>query len=166
MIDIAYIDELPEYYFTRDGRVFTTDFRGTGKTRELKRYLSKQKGKQYYSVKVRGWPRQVHRLICEAFHGKPPEGKSFALHRDDVKTNNHADNLYWGSIHDNAKDAVANKRLAYGTKNHRSKITEKEVREIRESKLSGPKLAEKYGLHNTTIYRIKSGKYWGDTTND
>ena len=39
-----------------------------------------------------GW---VHRLICLAFHGLPPEGCTDCNHRDENKKNNTPENLEW-----------------------------------------------------------------------
>jgi hypothetical protein len=52
--------------------------------------------------------RYVHRLVAEAFHGAAPEGKPMALHRNDDKTDNRAENLYWGDAADNMKDMLRN----------------------------------------------------------
>lgn len=52
--------------------------------------------------------RYVHRLVCEAFNGKPPEGKPFALHRNDNPSDNTPENLYWGDARDNARDMIQN----------------------------------------------------------
>lgn len=48
----------------------------------------------------------VHRLVCEAFHGPAPEGKPLACHKDGDALNNRAENLYWGSLSDNMRDSV------------------------------------------------------------
>lgn len=37
----------------------------------------------------------VHRLVCLAFHGEPPDPKMEAGHLDDDGNNNRADNLIW-----------------------------------------------------------------------
>lgn len=49
-------------------------------------------------------PQRIHRLVCLAFHGPPPPGRSFACHRNGSKTHNLAGNLYWGSAVENAAD--------------------------------------------------------------
>lgn len=56
---------------------------------------------------------KIHRLVCRAFHGEPPEGKPFALHRNGDSLDNRADNLYWGDFVDNVADA-----LRHGTHSH------------------------------------------------
>lgn len=50
----------------------------------------------------------VHRLVCAAFHGEPPPGSPMALHWDDDRSNNRADNLRWGSHADNVGDRIRN----------------------------------------------------------
>lgn len=47
----------------------------------------------------------VHRLVCMAFHGLPPEGKPWVNHIDGNKANNHYTNLEWTSISENIKHA-------------------------------------------------------------
>lgn len=60
----------------------------------------------------------VHRIICEAFHGPAPEGKPWALHRDDDKDNNTPGNLYWGTPSDNLRDSIRNGTHVNSNKTH------------------------------------------------
>lgn len=75
--------------------------------RILKAHLT---ARGYLQVSVRGRNGQssalLHRLICHAFHGDPPAGKPNVLHWDGDKTNNHPDNLRWGSQSENLRDAI------------------------------------------------------------
>jgi len=48
----------------------------------------------------------IHRLVCEAFWGVPPEGKPWVLHRDGNPGNSAFDNLYWGDTPQNQRDSV------------------------------------------------------------
>lgn len=50
---------------------------------------------------------KVHHLVLEAFVGPRPDGMH-GLHRDDDKTNNSVENLYWGTHFDNMQDKVRN----------------------------------------------------------
>lgn len=50
---------------------------------------------------------RVHVLVAKAFIGAGPAGTE-VCHRDDVKTNNTPENLYWGSRSDNMRDLVRN----------------------------------------------------------
>lgn len=52
----------------------------------------------------------VHQLVCRAFNGPQPTPAHMVCHRDDIKTNNRSDNLYWGTHADNMTDFRRNKR--------------------------------------------------------
>lgn len=69
-----------------------------------------QDGYAKYTFYLGGKPHYVlgHRLVCEAFHGPAPEGKPFALHRNDIPNDNRPENLYWGSLSDNQADILLN----------------------------------------------------------
>lgn len=43
---------------------------------------------------------KVHRLVCEAFHGPPPDGAD-TLHLDENPANNRPENLKWGTRKEN-----------------------------------------------------------------
>lgn len=47
--------------------------------------------------------RYVHRLVCQAFHGPPPEGLE-CRHLDGVRSNNQAANLQWSDKRTNEMD--------------------------------------------------------------
>jgi hypothetical protein len=49
-------------------------------------------------------------LVCLAWHGPRPSPKHQCLHKDDDRTNDAPDNLYWGTNKDNSRDSVRNKR--------------------------------------------------------
>lgn len=55
------------------------------------RFIIIHKGKTY----------KVARLICEAFHGTPPNDKPVCMHIDENSANNRPDNLSWGSQQEN-----------------------------------------------------------------
>ena len=44
---------------------------------------------------------KVHRLVCEAFHGKPPFDGAIVLHLDEDPSNNRPENLRWGTRKEN-----------------------------------------------------------------
>lgn len=49
----------------------------------------------------------LHRLVAEAFIPNP-DGLPLVRHMDDDTSNNHVDNLAWGTHHDNRLDSVRN----------------------------------------------------------
>jgi len=57
-------------------------------------------GSRYIYV-IKGKSHKVARLVCEAFHGLAPEGKSVCMHLDEDSRNNSANNLAWGTQKEN-----------------------------------------------------------------
>lgn len=74
---------------------------------------------------------RVHRLVAEAFLEKA-HTTATVDHIDNNKTNNNASNLQWMTISENTKKAVEDKLHAFGEKNFAAKLTEKDVRHIRD----------------------------------
>jgi hypothetical protein len=69
----------------------------------------------------------VHRLVALAFHGLPPDWAELVEHRDDCKTNNSPDNLFW-STHKanlNRPDFIAKQRAHKRSAEVRAKISAK-----------------------------------------
>lgn len=64
------------------------------------------------------WHATIHRLVCGAFHGPPPNDKPLACHRDGNTLNNRADNLYWGSASDNMQDVLRHGNNRNANKTH------------------------------------------------
>lgn len=107
----------------------------------------------------------IHRLVCEAFHGPPPSPEHEVAHLDGARTNNRADNLKWKTVAENAAD-----RKVHGTERmgeeiaHLAKLTAEKVREIR-AKHSPPIvgygcLAREYGVSRTAIMQIIKRRHW------
>jgi hypothetical protein len=63
-------------------------------------------------------------------------------------------------------DKKAKGHICKGAKHGRSKLTEKEAAEIRafRGEISARVLAEKYGIHQSQVSKIQTGKYWGSVT--
>ena len=102
----------------------------------------------------------VHRLVALNF----VEGNQNLTvnHKDGDKLNNHFSNLEFISRSENTKHAhrigiVPKGVRKVGTENLRSKLSESEVKEIRESNLSLRKLANAYNVHHSVIFGIKKG---------
>jgi len=69
-----------------------------------------------------------------------------------------------GTAKDNALDCVKSGRTMIGSKNPSSKLTEQDVKEIKEQLAIGKKLGailgKKYGVSKTIISDIKNNKIW------
>jgi hypothetical protein len=104
----------------------------------------------------------LYQAILLAFVGPCPEGYH-GLHRDDNPLNNKIENLRWGTRKENADDARRNGRVADRERHGRSKLTEVQVRDIRQLRLDGwsqSMLAEKFGVGQSHVSRIILGKMW------
>jgi len=99
-------------------------------------------------------PESISRLVCLAFHGKPPKDKPFACHRDDDRSNNRKSNLYWGDYTDNMIDAQNNGRN-HGIARRLSKDDEDKMISIyNKGKYSQAKIASKFGISQARLSQI------------
>jgi len=104
--------------------------------------------------------RQVHVMVLEAFVGPRSEGQE-TRHLDGDITNNRLTNLVWGTRRDQFADQVLHGTDTRGARNGASKLSNDQVREIRDSLAAGHKgcaLAERFGVGGATITRIKKGQ--------
>lgn len=103
----------------------------------------------------------VHRLVLLAFGGPSPPGLE-ACHRDDNKTNNCLENLYWGTRGQNQADAVRNGKQAKGSKCGSAKLTEEQIPIIRalQGKCSANEAAKRFRVTQMAILYVWWRKTW------
>lgn len=106
------------YYVSDQGRVMSTKWT---KSRIKKTFLDPA-GYPCVQLCVNNTvtARRVHRLVAEAFHGPRPVGRE-CRHLNDVKTDNRAVNLAWGTPSENCQDRVRNGIHPMAVKTHCSK---------------------------------------------
>ncbi len=63
--------------------------------------------KTYYRIKINKKMFQVHRIICEAFYGKPENSGYVVNHKDENPKNNNIENLEWVSQSKNMRHSVS-----------------------------------------------------------
>lgn len=104
----------------------------------------------------------VHRLVCEAFHGPAPESAELVRHLDGDPLNNRADNLAWGTFHDNEQDKSEHGRDLRGERHHQAKLTQAQVDVIRNApaETTHTEIAGNFGVSRHAIARIRNGKGW------
>lgn len=102
---------------------------------------------------------RAHRLSYEIHYGVIPEGM-LVCHKCDNPGCVNPGHLFLGTAKDNAQDALQKQRHFVGQKNGRSKIKEKDIEHIKESKLNGQQLADFYGVNRSTINKIRRGDTW------
>lgn len=101
----------------------------------------------------------VHRLSYTLHKGPIPDGH-VVCHACDVRHCINPDHLFTGTIADNQRDMKLKGRASRGERSSSAKLTEADVRQIRRAELPGWKLAEMYGVSQTTISEVRSGKVW------
>jgi len=102
----------------------------------------------------------VHKLILLAFHGDKPNGFE-ACHNDGNKLNNRPDNLRWCSHKSNCADKERHGTNLKGEDLKQSKLTEKQVIEIRKKPgVSLRHFSKKFGVSIPTICEAKNGRTW------
>lgn len=111
---------------------------------------------------------KVAQLVLEVFVGPKLPGQQIR-HLDDNSLNDCLGNLAWGTRSDNMRDRVRNGNQPInfpdqkGSGNNSAKLSEGQVLDIREAAAQGVRhirLAEQYGVHQTTISGIVRRRYW------
>ena len=108
--------------------------------------------------------RLVHRLVAEAFIPNPLN-KPMVNHINGIKTDNRVENLEWVTVSENHCHAYAiGLRNARGENNGQSKLTNEQVRYIRENSkhLTQVQLAVMFNVGATTIHNVQTGKSYQD----
>lgn len=112
-----------------------------------------------------------HREVARLFNPKTSPKQKFVIHLNHNKTDNQTKNLKWVSQQDAILHQQKNPaKLAYKkeqkerTKGLKLSATQvKSIKNILENprrKLTHKQIADKYGVSEMTIYRIKSGENW------
>jgi len=105
----------------------------------------------------------IHRLVCSHFVINNLN-KAEVNHKDGNKENNSASNLEWVTRSENTKHAYSTGlKSALGSFNGAAKLTEDLIPTIRLKINEGYKqkeIAKLYGLDQSTISNIKTGKLW------
>ena len=101
----------------------------------------------------------AHRLSWELANGSIPLGLLVCHDCDNPPCVNPA-HLFLGTEADNQRDSITKNRNAIGEKNGNHKLTETEVKEIKQHGLTYERLALKFGVAEVTIWRIIRGRTW------
>ncbi|MET0244453.1 MAG: NUMOD4 domain-containing protein [Flavitalea sp.] len=113
----------------------------------------------------------VHREIARLFLGKPGTKTKYVIHSNHNKLDNAVKNLRWASLEEmiehqqNSPAKLAYKKVQ-ASRSVGLKLNAKQVESIKKTlldkkrKITIKKLAEKFGVSEMTMYRIKSGENW------
>lgn len=113
----------------------------------------------YGIIMIDGSVQRAHRVSYEVFKRERPGSKQVCHSCDNPRCIN-PDHLWLGTHNDNIQDAVKKGRMHLGEKHGMAKLTENDVREIRNSPLSGVELAKKFKVGNMTISNVRRFKVW------
>lgn len=120
----------------------------------------------YGQISVKHRMVRVHKFSWEIHNGPVPAGLS-VLHKCDTPLCVNPHHLFVGTQKDNQEDMVAKGRESRGESRPASKLTEGQVKDIRQRyrKIAkghgnGAALAREYGVSKQTILSIISGKTW------
>lgn len=150
------IPSAPGYFASPDGTIY----------RSGKLIKSRSNGKGYLRIRtsVNGvlHDRYVHRLVCEAYHGRCPQGHE-CRHLDGNRGNNIPSNLAWATKAENEADKRLHGTLVRGERANGAKLSEDAVRAIRQQVAAGSSLkdlAPLYAVREASLSDIVSGKRW------
>ncbi len=113
----------------------------------------------------------LHREIAKIFCKKKSPKEKYVIHINHNRADNHVKNLKWASqteVSDHQQKSPL--KIAYKKKQASKtvglKLTLSQVKKIKEMinnpkrRLTYKQMAEKYGVSEMTLYRIKSGENW------
>ena len=124
-------------------------------------------GVGFYSNPFKSRVYLVHRLVLLSFIGSPPTKKHQAAHWDGNKENNILTNLRWATQSENNLDkkrhgTFTNPRML-GEANHKAKLTEEKVRQVRQLHASGHtirSLSRKFNITYQAMKAVVQRKHW------
>jgi len=113
----------------------------------------------------------IHREIARLFLSKPSAKAKYVIHNNHNKLDNSVKNLRWATLpemieHQQKSPAKIAYKKVQANRNEGLKLNASQVRSIKKMlddskrKITIKKLAEKFGVSEMTMYRIKSGENW------
>jgi len=151
------------YRITSDGRIFARRRRGSAGG-ELQLFKDNN---GYFIITLckscQKKTRKVHQLVLLAYRGPCPDGL-VTRHLDGNCTNNKIENLKYGTQSENLNDRYGHGTMIQGEKIYCSKLTAKQVLEIRkkwdQGDIQQKTLAKDYNVVPSTISAIVTRKNW------
>jgi len=121
-------------------------------------WMARTRWKGYGKMTRNGTTFWAHRLAFESTGRQA--GEMMVCHTCDNRACCNPVHLFLGDARANSDDKVAKGRQARGRQFPQTKLSEKDVRFIRQSPLSDTALARKYGVGRATIYNARNARSW------
>lgn len=122
------------YFINKNGNIYSIIKRSNQsspkKPKLLKVFLSAGYKTIFLTKDKERYKRFIHRLLLEIFIGKCPKGME-CRHLNGNRLDNRLSNLKWGTRRENQRDRLFNNKDNRGEKSSLSKLTKKQVLEIR-----------------------------------
>lgn len=111
----------------------------------------------------------VARVICWLRHGPPPSSTHQVDHINRDRSDDRPENLRWATASENAlnvsdesknrmrQSMIRNRRETFGSIHHFAKLTTAQVEEIKTCKMPQRKIAQMFGVRQSTVSKIKTG---------
>jgi hypothetical protein len=171
-ITIKGMKKSPLYVVSNHGRFGVKDPK-TGKV-EVRTY-HKQHGGYRFTYRINGISKSIsiYKEVAKAFVKKSSPKHTMIIRKDHDYFNDHSGNLVWATVEQH-KEHVTNSPASVKSRKNRAIVKsitarildEKKAREIKKliwapkRKLTFKQIAEKYGVSEMQIYRIKKGELW------
>lgn len=154
------------YCVDRNGTVYSCMRAGGGYLPHWKK-MTPSHGPHYEYVRLRQnkhcFSTSVHRVVALAFLGECPSGMQ-VRHLNGNSRDNRLCNLAYGTAKENASDKLTHGTEKVGESNHHAKLTESQVKEIRNLYAAGiasqREIAERYGVNQSHVSTIVLRKSW------
>jgi len=105
----------------------------------------------------------LHRLLAEHFL-ENPLSRRYVCHKNDIKTDNRLENLYWGTQIQNSGDAIRNGKVRKCEQHGQAKLTVSQVVWIRDMAnrniYSNRKMAKILNMSPSGIDRVVNNSGW------
>jgi hypothetical protein len=160
------LEHCQDYRAGSDGKIYSNKrYLGAGRNksvpwRQLKELTAKDTGYLCITISDNGYRKQrnVHILICTAWHGPKVQKSLQVRHLDGIRTNNLPDNLKWGTQEENWEDRKLHGRGMEGEKHFASKLTDQEREHVRwvvaKGIASGNRVSKMLGMSQSAIQAI------------
>jgi hypothetical protein len=119
-----------------------------------------ESGGNYGQLWIDGANYPAHKFIYEYVHNKKLTPGILVCHTCDNSICVNPNHLFEGTHKDNMTDRNNKNRQAKGEGNGNHTLTEADVIEIRSNKMGVMATAKKFGIHRSTVNRLRKGLSW------